>query len=286
MRATLESVCSHKVKRNSEQQYSSWFLATNLMDITLIKFLQTLLLPPGLMIGMLVVGWLLVGRFRILGRFLMFAGVALLWLASTPLVADLAIGLLEDTPALKPADLMPPRAQAIVLMGGGRNTSAAEYEHRDVPNRYTLERIRYTAYLYRHTGLPILVTGGRVFDANRPAEAELIRDVLRDDYRIPVRWLETASRNSRENAEHSRRLLAPLGIDRIYLVTHAFHMPRSRRAFEAVGFTVIPAPTAYLHDNNRDLPLALRLLPNIEALHVSTFFVHEVLGMMWYAIRY
>ncbi|HEB66866.1 MAG TPA: YdcF family protein [Gammaproteobacteria bacterium] len=256
------------------------------MDIILIKFIEILLLPPGLMIVMLVAGWLLAGRFRILGRFLMFAGVALLWLASTPLVADWAIGLLEDTPALKPQELMPPRAQAIVLMGGGRNTAAPEYAHRDVPNRYALERIRYTAHLYRHTGLPILVTGGRVFDDSRPSEAELIRDVLHDDYRIPVQWLETDSRNSRENAEYSRRLLAPLGIDRIYLVTHAYHMPRSRRAFEAVGFTVIPAPTAYLHSNDQDLPLGLRLLPGIEALRVSTVFMHEVLGMVWYAVRY
>jgi len=256
------------------------------MDITLIKFIETLLLPPGLMIVMLVTGWLLAGRFVFFGRFLMFAGVALLWLASMPLVADRAIGLLEDTPALKPADLMPPRAQAIVLMAGGRNTAAPEYDHRDVPSRYTLERIRYAAYLYRHTGLPILVTGGRVFDDSRPAEAELIRDVLQTDYRIPVQWLENDSRNSRENAENSRRLLAPLGIDRIYLVTHAYHMPRSRRAFEAVGFTVIPAPTAYLHDNDQDLPPGLRLLPSIEALRVSTVFVHEVLGIMWYAIRY
>ncbi len=256
------------------------------MDITLIKFIETFLLPPGLMIVMLVAGWLLAGRFRILGRFLMFAGVALLWLASTPLVADFAIGLLETAPALTEADLQPPKAKAIVLLAGGRTPAAPEYGGRDVVSRYPLERARYAAFLHRRTGLPILVSGGRVYEDDRPAEAELLHDVLQNDFQVPVKWLETESRNTWENAAFSHRLLAPAGITRIYLVTSAWHMPRSQRAFAQVGFDVLPAPTGFRHAFDHEGPFLLRLLPSADALHKSRDALHEVLGMAWYAIRY
>ncbi len=255
------------------------------MDITLTRFIETFLLPPGLMIGLMLAGWLLAKRFDTAGRFLAFSGFALLWLASTPLVADFNIGLLEQAPALTEADLRPPRGQAIVVMSGGRIPAAPEYDGKDVLSPLALERVRYAARLHRLTGLPVLATGGSVFGGRAP-EAELIRDSLQRDFGVPVRWLETRSRNSQENAVFSYALLAPQGITRIYLVTHAWHMPRSRRAFEQAGFVVIPAPTGYEHAFAREAPLLLQLLPSADALRTNTRFVHEVLGMAWYAVRY
>lgn len=256
------------------------------MDITLTKLIATLLLPPGLILLLLLGGWLLARRHDLAGRFLALAGFALLWLASTPLVADFAIGLLETAPALTAADLRPPRAGAIVVMCGGRTPAAPEYGGRDVVSRWTLERARYAAFLHRQTRLPILVTGGKVFGGARPAEAELLRETLENDFHVPVRWVEGESRNSQENAVNSYRLLSAAGLTRIYLVTHAWHLPRSRRAFEQAGFTVIPAPTGYRRAFDHEEPLLLRLLPSRHAFQTSALFFHEVLGLVWYAIRY
>jgi len=256
------------------------------MDITLTKLIAALLVPPGLIIVLLLSGWLLARRHDLTGRFLAFSGFALLWLSSTPLVADFAIGLLETVPALTEADLRPPRAGAIVVLCGGRTPAAPEYGGRDVISRWTLERARYAAFLHRRTRLPILVSGGRVFGDARPPEAELLRETLENDFHVPVRWVEGNSRNSQENAVQSHRLLAAAGITRIYLVTHAWHMPRARRAFEQAGFTVIPAPTGYRHTLHYEDPFPLNLLPRRRAFETSAIFFREVLGLVWYAIRY
>jgi uncharacterized SAM-binding protein YcdF (DUF218 family) len=101
---------------------------------------------------------------------------------------------------------------------------------------------------------------------------------------VPVRWTEEHSRNTFENALESRRILAPLGIKSIYLVTHAWHLPRARLAFEHAGFEVIPAATEF---NLLD-PAALGVrdfVPHAGALVKSYYFFHEVLGYAAYSWR-
>jgi uncharacterized SAM-binding protein YcdF (DUF218 family) len=78
-------------------------------------------------------------------------------------------------------------------------------------------------------------------------------------------------------------LLKPAGVERIYLVTQAWHMPRARRAFENAGFAVIPAPTGYA---TRFELTVLDFLPNVEALNDSSLFFHEILGIAWYYVRF
>jgi len=255
------------------------------MEVLLIKTLQTLLLPPGLMILLMLAGYFLARRMPRTGMSMLFTGFGLLVLASLPLVANFNLRLLEGDTALSAAELAQPSAQAIVILSGGRNLDAPEYGQADTVSMHTLERVRYGAWLQRHTRLPILVTGGKVFDSSRPAEAELIRQILTEEYGIPVRWSETNSRNSWENAAFSQAMLKAADIKRIYLVTQAWHMPRARMAFEAVGLEVIPAPTGFLHGDG-DAPLILDFLPSSGALLVNSYIAHELIGIVWYRLRY
>lgn len=151
-------------------------------------------------------------------------------------------------------------------------------------NSRTLERLRYAATLGRKTGLPILVSGGQVFKRNEPPESVLMAGVLEKEFNIAVRWQEGRSRNTAENALYSRILLQALNIDRIVLVTHAFHMSRALTEFKRVGFDVQPAPTGYL-STEENLSL-LSFIPSAQALTVSSFVFHEYLGLLWYRLRY
>jgi uncharacterized SAM-binding protein YcdF (DUF218 family) len=254
------------------------------MDILLTKIVKTLFLPPGLIILLLLAGYFLARRFQTLGKFLLFGGFGLLLVLSLPVVARFNIKLLE-TEALSPASLNPPQAQAIVILSGGRHPDAPEYGGQDALSMPTLQRLHYGAWLYRHTGVPILVTGGTVYGDERVPEAELMRRSLTSELHIPVRWVETRSRNTWQNAGYSRQLLQQAGINRIYLVTQAWHMPRARLAFEAVGFDVIAAPTGFLGQKG-DAPLIMDFLPGAGAFKTNTLFLHELLGMLWYRIRY
>jgi len=255
------------------------------MEVLLIKTLQTLLLPPGLMILLMLAGYFLARRMPRIGKIMLVTGFSLLLLASLPFVANFNLRLLEGDTALPAAELAQPSAQAIVILSGGRNPDAPEYGYIDTVNMHALERVRYGAWLHRHTRLPILVTGGKVFDSPRPTVAELMQQVLTEEYQVPVQWIETNSRNSWENAAFSQSLLKDAGINRIYLVTQAWHMPRAQMAFEAVGLQVIPAPTGFLHGDG-DAPLILDFLPSSGALMTHYYIAHELMGIVWYKLRY
>jgi uncharacterized SAM-binding protein YcdF (DUF218 family) len=171
-------------------------------------------------------------------------------------------------------------AQAIVVVGGGQYRAATEYAA-DTVNEATLARLRYAAFLHHRTGKPVLVSGGNP-EGGRSAEAPLMKAVLENEFRTPVAWSEAASNNTLENARASRALLAPLGIDRVYLVTHAWHMQRTQRVFAQAGFEVVPAATQYATGSPLTL---LDFLPHANALRDSSRYFHEILGLLWYRIK-
>ena len=109
-----------------------------------------------------------------------------------------------------------------------------------------------------------------------------MRIALEQDFRVPVRWTEEASDNTFENARNSFRILQQAGIRRIYLVTHAWHMPRAAMTFRRAGFDVIEAPTAFTTRYRTDL---LAFLPQANALYDSRIFIHEIIGMLWYRVK-
>ena len=251
------------------------------MEILIIRLIESLLFPPGLMIAMMLAGAILMRFYFRAGRNLIIGGFILLVIASLPIVPNSIIHLLEDIPALDQAELSQPQAQAIVVLGGGRYADAPEYGH-DTVSKSTLERIRYGAFLHHHTGLPVLVTAGSPYN-RKVSEAELMQSTLENEFKTEVRWAEKKSKNPWENARFSFELLQEENIKKIYLVTHAWHMPRSQQVFEQAGFEVIPAPTAY---TTAAAPLLLRLLPSAGGLESSRLAAHELLGMLWYKLRY
>lgn len=248
----------------------SWFL-TNLIS--------TILLPPLNLLVMALAGLLLWRRRPRLAYGLLTSAFALLWLLSTPFVAESLLQSLEPPPLNIRSDNLPV-ADAIVVIGGGTNFYAPEYGG-DTVSHATLQRLRYAARLYRETAKPVLVSGGKPL-GNPTSEAQQMRTVLEQEFRIPVQWSEEDSNNTAENARYSYRLLQQHGIRRIYLVTHAWHMPRARKAFESAGFEVVPAPTVYTTRYQTDL---LAWVPSAEALRDSRIYLHEQIGRLWYRLK-
>jgi uncharacterized SAM-binding protein YcdF (DUF218 family) len=248
----------------------SWFF-TNLFS--------AFLLPPFNLLLVALAG-LFLGRSRPrLGRTLLVGSFGLLWLCSIPYVSDGALHLLEAQ--VKVVDLTSQPADAIVVLGGGSYFYAPEYGGTDTVSAPSLVRLRYAAKLQRETGKPILVTGGKPL-GNSTSEAQQMKSVLEKDFNVPVQWAEDASDNTLENARYSYQILHKAGIKRIYLVTHAWHMPRSVRVFQAAGFEVVPAPTAFTTRYQTDL---LSFIPNTESLNHSRIFMHELIGLLWYRLK-
>lgn len=247
----------------------SWF-ATNLIS--------AFLLPPLSLLLTAVLGILLARSYPRLGRALLLGSLALLWLCATPYFSDAAMHLLEGPPRAVDTQAQP--ADAIVVLGGGTYFHAPEYGA-DTVGDFTLVRLRYAAKLQRETGKALLVTGGKPL-GNDLSEAQQMKSVLEQEFKVPVRWAEDASDNTLENARYSYQLLQKSGIKRIYLVTHAFHMPRSIMAFRAAGFEVVPAPTAFTTNYRTDL---LSFVPRATAMRNSMYFTHELIGLLWYRLK-
>ena len=253
----------------------SWFITNSI---------AAFLLPPLSLLCLFALGIFLFYRRPRIARILISTAFCLLWISSTPYFAQGALHLLEgQTAPLNTGlpDSRPPAAEAIVILGGGTYFHAPEYSGQDTISDATLVRLRYGAKLQRETGKPILVSGGKPL-GNSVSEAQQMRRSLEQDFGVPVHWTEDASDNTFENARDSFRILQQAGIRRIYLVTHAWHMPRAAAVFRRAGFEVIEAPTAFTTRYRTDL---LTFLPSAGSLRDSRIFIHEIIGLLWYRLK-
>lgn len=249
------------------------------MSWLLTNFIAAFLLPPLSLLLPFALGLWLWHRRPRLARALLGATFALLWLLSTPIVSNALLQSLEGEPHT--LDLARQPADAIVVLGGDTYFHAPEYGGQDTVGSATLERLRYAARLQRMTGKPILTTGGKP-SGNAISEAAQMREVLEGEFGVPVRWIEDGSDNTSDNAFLSFRMLQREGMVRIYLITHAWHMPRAAGVFRRVGFEVVEAPTAFTTRYRTD---ALAFLPRAGALHDSNIYFHEIIGLLWYHVK-
>ncbi|MCZ4304631.1 YdcF family protein [Zoogloeaceae bacterium G21618-S1] len=237
------------------------------------KILAVLILPPAgplLLIGL----GLMVPRLRKLA----WLGWLYALVVSMPASVNWLTLPLESAPPISDAALR--QTQAIVILGAGSRDYAPEYGHPTV-SKLALERLRYGAKLSRETGLPILVTGGAL--DGRVPEAVMMREVIQAEYGLPVRWAESDSLDTRDNANLAARLLHADGIERIALVTHAAHMPRALAAFEAAGLAVTPAPTAWQSTPDPALQIT-DFIPTARSAYTGWFAAHEWLGRLAYRL--
>jgi uncharacterized SAM-binding protein YcdF (DUF218 family) len=248
--------------------------------------LSALALPPTPLLLLILVGaWRAVRRRR-LGVTLIVAGTALLWLSHCAGTGYwLSRWLLEPPPALAGERIAGLRGEprdrvAIVVLGGGADPVAPEYGSANLVPA-SVERLRYALWLARATGLPVAFSGGAGWGQNgTQVEAQLAERMARDEFGQSLRWAETASRDTRENAVHSVALLRAAGIKHLVIVTHGWHMPRALRAFRlaAAGQLTIEAAPMGLAPAVQ-LP-RLAWLPSIEGHTHVRRVLHEALGLL------
>jgi uncharacterized SAM-binding protein YcdF (DUF218 family) len=249
---------------------------------------RDLILPPTSLFLVIGIGLLLWRRRPRAGRIVAGTGLALLAWLSTTAGAGLFVAPLERL--TRPLQVLEHTgAQAIVVLAAGRLTNAPEYGSRDIPDYLALARLRYAAHLQRRTGLPVLVSGSNGASGIDPtgadraySKADAMAVALREDFGVPVKWIEPLARDTGENATCSAALLQPDGIKRVLLVTDAMHMPRARAAFERAGLEVVDAPTMFYSDQADGLG---GWLPSAEGMRRSWYAVYELLGIAWYRLR-
>lgn len=253
------------------------------MDNALLnRTIEFLLLPPGNFLILLAVAlWWRKRRMWVCG--LLAFGFVQILILSLPIVSTWLLNGLEQQ--YPPQDHLWEKTivpQAIVVLGAGSNRDVPEYGGSST-SLAGIERVRYAAVLQRKTGLPILVTGGKPL-SNAPSEAELMRDVLQNEFQVPVRWLESESHTTWQNAQFTDQILSEAGIQSAWIVTQAWHMPRSLYAFQGRKVTYLPASTSF----GIGIPWQdyyMNFIPQPTALLRSLVALHEWIGLVWYRLR-
>ncbi|HLM45232.1 MAG TPA: YdcF family protein [Myxococcaceae bacterium] len=195
-----------------------------------------LLLAPLTWCLLLMVGGLLLRRWRArLGTWLQVLGLLVLYAFSTEPVAN---GLQRWVEAGAVSTYRPGEAyDAVIVLGGMVDADATE---RSGLPEYThpVERILRGFELVRDGRVPQVLISGGTLDTRPGAlvEADILSRQLQLWGIAPERIVvEGRSRNTRENAVESERLIREKGWRKLLLVTSAAHMPRALGTFEAVG---------------------------------------------------
>jgi uncharacterized SAM-binding protein YcdF (DUF218 family) len=236
------------------------------MPILLEKILTNLSMPVSLCLalGLAAMFLLSFGRRRLTGVMLT-TSLALLWVFSTPVIAQMLVASLENQIA---GTARPEKSDVAILLGGGSDN---------------LGRALCASRLLRAAQVRFILISARY--QTREPEAQSIARLLKE-WGIPedVLILESQSRNTFENAQRSKPIWDAHGFKSGLLVTSAFHMPRALAVFRHAGFNVEPAPTNFYGGPSFEEGV-LAIFPNAAALQTSSSALKEWLGLMIHRLR-
>lgn len=153
-----------------------------------------------------------------------------------------------------------------------------------------VDRLLQPMILQRQGKIKKLLISAGSGDINHPEikEAILLRRVASElGFDTNDVWIESNSRNTRENAAFSKEILQQkfknYNEQKILLITSATHMKRSLGCFEKVGIKAIPYGTAKL-SGPRDIHFKKLFIPNVFAIHAWEIFFHETFGIWTYKL--
>jgi uncharacterized SAM-binding protein YcdF (DUF218 family) len=209
----------------------------------LSKTLGYMMLPTNFLIGIGLVGIILLAtRLASLGRKLAVAALVLLVICGfSPLGNVLLYPLEARFPRWDAARGAP---DGIIVLGASIEAELSAAHGTPVVRSAPDRIIAAAALALRYPNARVVFSGGSAnLISNDAREADYAGAIFESLGVAKSRLImERRSRNTQENAEFSKALVAPKEGERWLLVTSAFHMPRSVGLFRKAGFAVEPYP--------------------------------------------
>jgi uncharacterized SAM-binding protein YcdF (DUF218 family) len=249
--------------------------------------ISALLLPPVPFLVLTLIGARVLVARRDWGWALISLSVLLMWFSSCLVAGEtLQRLLLKPPPALSAEQVaeikkhaLAHKDTAIVVLGGGARPVSSEYRVSNLTDA-SLERLRYGVWLSRATGVPLAYSGGVGWgQGDSTPEADIAARVAEQEFGRPLRFRESHSRDTHENATHTLPLLRAQDVRRVIVVTHAWHMPRAVRAFEhAAGDPNILIEAAPINGLPFIETHATAWMPSHTGFELVRMVLHEWLG--------
>ena len=242
--------------------------------IYFLKFLASLILPPGIFFVLLtLLTFYLWTRCRRAAQFLGIVTVCF-YLLSTGYVGDHLLLSLEQR-YQPPEDV---QGDVIIMLGGGATMDSPDIDGVGNLSGSAANRLLTAVRLERRLATPIILSGGQVF-ADTGREADIAERIARQLGVSPDKiYVENQSLNTRQNAQYVKRIMDENGFTRPILVTSAFHMERSVLNFTRAGVQATPYPADY--SVSREIGLYFnKFTPSAGGLTNSCIFFREWLGI-------
>lgn len=253
------------------------------MFFALSKTFGFMLLPTNFLLGIGLLGVILmVTRFASLGRKLVVAAVLLLVVCGLSPLGRLLLYPLESRfPSWDAARGAP---DGIIVLGSSIEADLSVAHGTPVVRGAPDRIIAAAALAKRYPNARVVFSGGSAnLISNDAREADFAGAIFEslgvDKSRL---IMERRSRNTQENAEFSKALVAPKDGERWLLVTSAFHMPRSVGLFRKAGFAVEPYPVDWRVGGRDDLMVFSNVA--IEGLGRTDLAVREWMGLIAYRV--
>ena len=238
-----------------------------------------------LVIGMMLIavgGVMLWRGWRKTGFGFLGVSFAWFWLWSTPMMYRWIGGSLErEWPVVMAEDA--PKADAIVLLGGGMGVNKNAYPYSEMWN--AADRVWHAARLYKAGKAPIVIPTGC---GERESTLPLLLGFGVPESAIVI---EDKARNTEENARFVEKILATKNTKgtkmKVLLVTSAWHMRRSVLMYRryAPSLEIIPAAADYEATVITGRPFCFKdIWPDTNSLFANSYIFKEYIGYWGYRL--
>ena len=211
------------------------------------------------------------------------SGVFILIVCSLPIVSDKLVAYLEsDYQLSKPSNIEP--ADSIVVLSGMIRTinskDGLDYEFGEAS-----DRIFAGINLFKEKKAPkLILTRGKLPWSVGIPEGEYLREIAINNGISESNILLTKNvENTDQEAKAIKKLLSD-DKSKVLLVTSAFHMPRARIVFEAAGINVVPFPVDFQKELSKITFMSF--VPTAKSFYDTSFFVREMMGRIYYNLKY
>ncbi len=212
----------------------------------------------------------------------LLAGAAL-FIAVVPVGRAMIAGLENRFPQLHE---VAGRIDGIIVLGGVLSPRVSKARGRSSPGGGVERLTEFVRLAKRHPKARLVFTAGAGTLTHQDLkEAHYVAPFLRQLGLVAGRVVyEDQSRNTAENAQFTKKLMAPKEGERWILITSAFHMPRAVGVFRRVGWRVLPNPVNFT-TSGAEVNAFRRFDFNLRAgLGALSKGLHEWLGLVFYRL--
>ena len=210
-------------------------------------------------------------------------GIFILVLCSLPIISSKLTSYLEKDYVLQDISAID-KADAIVVLSGMVNTIKVDNKFK-YEFGTAVDRILSGVDLIKDNKAPLLIlTRGQLPWSKGIPEGEYLKDFA-IKLGVPEEsiLLTVNVQNTDQEAKSVKELLNSNDA-KVILVTSAFHMPRSKKVFEASNIIVIPFAVDFKSSNIKFT--YIHLIPSAGSLNATSFAVRELIGRLYYNLKY